>query len=362
MINTQRLIDNFCDFVKVPSESPNDQEFITYIEKFFGQMEGATSKKDSYGNLIVRFPAKNSSSKDTVGFCCHGDTVKPGCGIKPIVDKTNSIIKSDGTTILGADDKSGIAEIAEMLLCAKKHPPIEVIITRCEELGGIGAMNMDYSLVSSKMVYILDGEGIGEATVGAPTYITFDVSYKGIPAHAGMAPEKGISSILAASLAISKLKLGKLDHETAANVGTIQGGEVRNGVPEHTKLMAECRSVDHEKAMKLADEMEKIFRQSAKEVGAEVTVDRKLIAKGYHLTENSETVKRIKNAYTKNDVALRMITIMGGSDANHFNGHNIPTITISAGYTGEHSCTETLSINEAEVMTKTIISLVEDLA
>ncbi len=362
MINTQRLIDNFCEFVKVPSESPNDQEFITYIEKFFSQMEGSTSQKDSYGNLIVKFPAKNSLGKNTVGFCCHGDTVKPGIGIKPTVDKEKGTIKSDGTTILGADDKAGIAEIVEMLYSAKKYPPLEVIITRCEELGGIGAMNLDYSLVASKMVYILDAEGIGDAIVGAPTYITFDVSYKGIPAHAGMAPEKGVSSILAATKAISKLRLGKLDHETTANVGTIQGGEVRNGVPEHTKLMAECRSVDHEKAMKLADEMEKIFRQSAKEVGAEVTVDRKLIAKGYHLTENSEAVKRIKDAYIKNDVNLRMVTIMGGSDANHFNSHNIPTITISAGYTGEHSCTETLSIKEAEIMTKTIISLVEDLA
>ena len=362
MINTQRLIDNFCEFVKIPSVTPDDQKFIAHLENFFGKMEGAKTKTDSYGNLIVKFPAKNSSSNKTVGFCCHADTVKPGIGIKPIFDKEKGVMRSDGTTILGADDKAGIAIISEMLLCAKKHPPIEVIIVRCEETGTYGSTNLDYSLVDSKMAYVLDAEDIDIIVNGGPTYISLDVQYKGVPAHAGMAPEKGISSILAAAKAISKLRLGKLDDETTTNVGVIQGGEVRNGVPEHTKLMSECRSLNHEKALKIADEMEAIYRQSAKELGAEITIERNMALKAYFLPENSDVVRCAKAAFKKNDIDAKTMTIRGGTDATHLNSHGIPTAMIAAGYKDEHSCKETFVIKEAEILTKVLVDIVEGLA
>ncbi len=360
MINTQRLIDTFCEFVKIPSESPNDQEFIAHLEKFFGKMEGAKTKKDSYGNLIVKFPAKNSSSNTPVAFACHADTVSPGKGIKPIVE--NGVIRTDGSTILAADDKAGIAEIIEMLLCAEKHPPIEVIITRCEEIGDVGSLNMDYSLVSSKMAYVIDMEDPKEIIIGGPTRIDLDVQYKGVPAHAGMAPEKGISSILAASKAISKLRLGKLDEETTSNVGTIQGGEVRNGVPEYTKFEVECRSLNNEKAEKLADEMEVIFKQSAKETGAEVVIDRKIAFKAYFLPEDSDVVKIVKEAFKKEGEDTKAITIRGGTDATNFNSHGISTAVLGVGYRDIHSCKEILIIKEAELLTKVLVNIVEGLA
>ena len=358
--NLDRFVSTFSEFVKVPSESPNDQDFIAYLEKFFNKMSGAKTVKDSYGNLIVKIPAKNSSSKTTVGFVAHADTVSPGVGIKPIVD--NGIIRTDGTTILAADDKAGIAEVVEMLLCAEKHPPIEVLITRCEELGDFGSLNMDYKLVDSKMAYVLDMEYPEKIVVGGPTTIAMDIHYKGRPAHAGMAPEKGISSILAASNAISKLRLGKLDEETTANIGVIQGGEVRNGVPEHTKLMAECRSLNNEKAEKLADEMEAIFKQSAKDVGAEVMIDRKVLYKAYLLDENSEAVKCAKAAFKKHGITCETEVIRGGTDGANFNRNNIPTAVLGVGYRDIHTCNETLILKEAEILTKAIIDMVEGLA
>ncbi|MFH1223096.1 MAG: M20/M25/M40 family metallo-hydrolase [Pseudomonadota bacterium] len=362
MINTQRLIDNLCEFVKIPSETPDDQEFIAHLEKVFGKMEGAKTKKDAYGNLIVKFPAKNSSSKDSVGFCCHADTVKPGVGIKPVVDKQNGIIKSDGTTILGSDDKVGIAEIIEMLLCAKKHPPIEVIIVRCEETGCFGSINLDYSLVDSKMAYVMDSNGLDHIIVGGPSYVTLDVHYKGKPSHAGMAPEKGISSILAAAKAISKLRLGRIDNETTANVGVIQGGEVRNGVPEHTKINAECRSLDHEKTQKLADEMESIFKAAAKEVGTEIKVERKTVMKAYKLSPDEKVVKTVHKAMEKNNIKPDVQTIVGGTDATFLNFHGIPAAAISCAYYEHHSCNEHVKINEMETVVKVLIDVVESLA
>jgi len=359
-VDMDRFLRTFSEFVKVPSESPNDQEFISYLEKFFGKMKDVKTVKDSYGNLIAKIPAKNSSSKISVAFAAHADTVSPGVGIKPIVE--NGIVRTDGTTILAADDKAGLAEIVEMLYCAEKHPPIEVIITRCEELGDFGSLNLDYSLVDSKMAYVLDMEYPEKITVGGPTSIALDVHYKGVPAHAGMAPEKGISSIVAASKAISKLRLGKLDEDTTANVGTIQGGEVRNGVPEHTKILAECRCLNHDKAQKLADEMVAIFKQSAKEVGAEVMIERKDLYKAYSLSETSDVVKHAKEALKKHGVTPATEVIRGGTDAANFNAHGIQTAVLGTGFRDIHSCKEMLILKEAELITKAMINIVEELA
>jgi tripeptide aminopeptidase len=358
-MDRERLIGTFRELVKIPSESPEDHEFITYMEKFF-KMEGGRAKKDAYGNLIVKFPAKNSKNTNTIGFACHADTVKPGIGINPIID--GDIIKSDGTTILAADDKAGIAEIIEMIRCATKHPPIEVILCRCEEIGSLGSVNLDYSMLSSKFAYVLDTEEVNKIVVGGPTYITLDVHYTGKPSHAGMAPEKGISSILAASKAISRLKLGKLENDMTANVGTIQGGELRNGVPEHTKIMAECRALEHERGIKLASEMEEIFRQTAKEVGAEVEIKNNVALKAYYLAPETDVVKLAFNALTKYDVKPETQVIKGGTDAAHFNSHGIPTAVLGIGCRDIHSCKEYLIVKEAEIMTNVLIDIVEGLA
>jgi len=358
-MDRERLIGTFRELVKIPSESPNDQDFIEYMEKFF-KMEGGKAKKDAYGNLIVKFPAKNSKSTTTVGFACHADTVKPGIGIKPIVD--GDIVRTDGTTILGADDKAGIAEIIEMIRCAEKHPPLEVVLCRCEEVGSLGSVNLDYSMIESKFAYVLDTDEVDQIVVGGPTYVTMDVHYTGKPSHAGMAPEKGISSILAASLAISKLKLGKLENDMTANVGTIQGGEVRNGVPEHTKIMAECRALKHENGIKLSKEMEEIFKQSAREVGAEVVVDTKVALKAYYLAPESDVVKLAYNALIKYDIKPTTLVIKGGTDAAHFNSHGVPTAVLGTGMRDIHSCKEYLIIKEAEIMTNVLVDIVEGLA
>jgi tripeptide aminopeptidase len=203
-MDRERLVKTFCDLVKIPSESPNDQEFIKHMEKLL-KKEGATTALDGFGNLMGYFPAKNSNSTEPVLFCCHGDTVKPGIGIQPIIE--NGIIRSKGDTILGADDKAGIAEVLEMLRSAKKHPPIEFLIVRCEEISPGGAENLDRKLIKSKMGYVIDMDTPDEIVIGGPTYFVLHVRFKGKSAHAGMHPEKGISAIHAASVAVSRLRL-----------------------------------------------------------------------------------------------------------------------------------------------------------
>ena len=358
-VNVDRLINTFCELIKVPSESPDDQKFIAHAESLLTMM-GGKAKKDSYGNLIVKFAAKNSKNTVPVAFVCHADTVKPGIGIEAVVK--DGRITSKGETILAADDKVAIAETMEMIRSAEKHPPIEVVLTRCEEIGSLGSVNLDYSMVDSKIAYVLDGESYEEVIVGGPSYITFDVNYKGKSSHAGMFPEKGISSILAASKAVSKLRLGKLDEETTANVGVFQGGEIRNGIPENTKLLAECRCLKHEKAVALADEMEKIFRKAAEEVGTQININRDTMMKAYLLDEKSQVVQLVIKALQKHDVKPEVKIVRGGTDATFLNEHGIATAVLGAGYRECHTSNEYVIIHEAVTITKVIKDIVETLA
>ena len=357
-MNKERMIATFCDLVKIPSESPNDREFVSHLEKLF-KKEGAQTRTDTYGNLVAKFPAKGSTNNEPVAFCCHADTVKPGAGITPIVE--NDIIRSNGNTILGADDKAGIAILFEMLKSSSKHPPIEIIITRCEEIGTEGSTNLDYSLVSSKIAYILDEENIDEIVVGAPTKFAFYVEYTGQSAHASE-PENGVSAVKSASLAISRMKLGRVDHESTANVGMIDGGEVVNGIPGKAKVVAECRSCDRNKAVKIAEEMEAIFKAAAKETGTTVDVKKEIKYEAFLIPTDSKVVKIAVNALKKNGITAKTTVITGGLDANNFNAHGINAATLGVGYRDIHTTKEHLIIKDMETAAKSVIEIVESLA
>lgn len=358
-MNSKRLISTFCELVKIPSESPNDREFISYVEKYL-KIEGAKSQLDSYGNLIVKFPALNSNSKRSVAFCCHADTVKPGIGIVPVIK--DGIIRSKGNTILGADDKAGIAEFIELIRACEKRPPVEFILTRCEEIGSLGARNLDYSLVDSKIAYVMDMDAPSEVVIGEATHIHMDVTYKGKAAHSGVEPEKGVSSVLGAVDALYNMKLGRIDEESTSNVGVFSGGEARNIIPEETKLEAECRSLSHEKALIIAKEMETQFINSANKTGTKVDIDTNIVSKGYLIDAGEEIVKRFTKALLKHNVEPDVKVITAGTDASCFNEHGIKSLVVGIGCRDIHSKEEYAIISEMETITKVLISLLEDMA
>ncbi len=357
-MNSQRLIDNFCELVKISSETPNDKEFVAYMEKIFVS-EGAKTTKDKFGNLVAKFPALNSDKKEYVAFGCHADTVKPGIGIIPVIK--DGLIKSQGDTILGADDKAGIAEFLEAFRSAKKRPPLEFILTRCEEMATEGSSNMDYSLVNSKMAYVIDEEVITSVVIGAPTKFAIYVEYTGVSAHASE-PENGVSAIIPAAKAISMMKLGRIDHETTANVGMIEGGQVVNGIPDKVKIVAECRSCNHDKAVALAKEMEEIFKSTAVENNVKVNVKSEIKYYAFQISESHPVVKHAIDALSKNGIKPQVRIITGGLDANNFNKNGIVTATLGMGCTNIHSKEEMLIIKDAETITKAIIDLIESLA
>ena len=266
---SQRMINQFMEMVQIDSESGEEAAFIDYVFKEFVKL-GAEAVKDSYGNLVAKLPAKGCEGKEPVLLSVHADTVKPGKGIEPVL--VDGVIRSSGNTILGADDKAGIAEMLEALRIAPVHPPIEVAVSRQEEVGLLGVKNLDFSLLSAKRGFLLDNDTLDTIVIGGPSYFAIDVDIKGRAAHAGMEPEKGINAILAASKAIAALRLGRLDHETTANVGVIKGGMIRNGVPDSANFLAECRSLNHEKGQALAEEMETIIKKQVESVGASVSI------------------------------------------------------------------------------------------
>jgi tripeptide aminopeptidase len=349
----ERMINQFMDMVRIDSESGNEATFIEYLKKEFEKI-GATAEKDSYGNLISKLPPKGSKVNEPILLSCHADTVRPGIGIEPVLD--NGVIKSAGKTILGADDKAGIAEMLEALRIADVRPPIEIAISRQEEVGLIGVKNLDFSKIKARKGFLLDNDTLETIVIGGPSYFAFDVEVKGRAAHAGMEPEKGINAIQAASNAISKLELGRIDEETTANVGVINGGMIRNGVPETASFLAECRSLNHEKAQALADKMKKIITDAVEAYGANVGIKIECLCKAVNIPEDSWTVEASKKALHKAGIDATTTFITGFTDASIYNNHGIEMAVVGIGAKLEHSLEEHIYVED---MKKAVVMIVE---
>lgn len=340
---SERMINRFMDMVRIDSESGNEGKFIDYLKVEFEKL-GGDAEKDSYGNLIVKFREKNSSGKDPILLSCHADTVKPGIGIEPVID--NGVIRSKGETILGADDKAGIAELMEALLTADIHPPVEVAISRQEEVGLFGVKNLDYSMLSAKKGFLLDNDTLDTIVIGGPSYFAIDVNIRGKSAHAGMEPEKGINAIFAASKAIAALKLGRIDEETTANVGVINGGMIRNGVPDSVTFLAECRSLDHKKGQELADSMEETIKREVESTGAEVEIDTDNLCRAVDIPVDSPTVLVAKKALQSVGVDAKTTFITGFTDASIYNNMGIEMAVVGIGARLEHSTEEHIYVSD----------------
>ena len=349
----ERMIKQFMDMVKIDSESGNEVEFIDYLLAEFVGL-GADARKDDYGNLLAKFPAKNSVGKDPILLSCHADTVKPGQGIQPKLVK--GVIRSAGDTILGADDKAGIAEMLEALRVAKVRPPLEVAISRQEEVGLHGVKNLDYRLLHARRGFLLDNDTHDTIVIGGPSYFAIDVEVKGRSAHAGMEPEKGINAIAAAAKAIAALQLGRLDHETTANVGVIQGGIIRNGVPANASFLAECRSLKHKKAQALAKEMERIIKREVTRAGAKAVIKIDNLCKAVEIAPDAWTVVTAQKALKTVGIKAKTTFITGFTDASIYNNHGIEMAVVGIGARNEHSTEEHIHVADME---KALAMLIE---
>jgi len=356
----KQLVKDFCEFVRIDSESGEEERFLEQLKERFSNELSAECTRDSYGNLIARVPAKGSNKSEPILLGAHADTVKPGRGIEPVIE--NGVIRSKGETILGADDKAGIAEIFDAVRTAKKHPPIEIVITRGEEIGLLGARNLDTSLVKAKMGFVIDSDALDTVIIGGPAYVSLDIVIIGKSAHAGMEPEKGISAIRVAAEAITRFPEGRIDEETTANVGIIEGGLIRNGVPERVTIQAECRSLNQEKALKQAERMQRAFEEAAAAAGAKAEVKVDLEDKAYQLPEDSPVVVLAKEAIASAELEPKAKVITGGTDAAALCDKGITSVVLGDGGKAEHSKDEYIAIADMEKASAIIQALLENLS
>ena len=342
MIERERLIETFCDLVKIDSPSGEEHDIAQYLSERLKRL-GLNVTKDDYGNVIAR-----SEGDTPLMLSAHMDTVEPGRGIAPRVNVDK--IESDGTTILGGDCKAGLTAILEALDSLNqdkvKHIPIEVVLTREEETGLIGAANLDFSLIKSKEAVVFDGEGpVSQITSSSPTYIGFDIEITGQSAHAGVEPEKGLSAIKIAAQLINKLPQGRLDEETTFNLGLIEGGQVRNAVSETVNLQGEFRSMNLEtldsvnmQLMQAINEVRSAYPKA--KLAEKLTTD----FHTYRIDDGSSTLRRIKSGLSSLGLKPTMQRSGGGTAGNVFRKLGIDAVVVGMADHGMHTKQEYVSI------------------
>lgn len=346
MIKRDRIVASFLELVAIDSPSGDEDAIAAELEQRL-QALGLDASQDGHGNVHARLAGRG----DPVLLSAHMDTVEPGRGIKPVFDG-DDIIRTDGSTILGADNKAGCAVILEVLASviedAGEHRPIEVAISRGEEIGLVGASHMDYSRITAKVAVVIDSGGPPASVQGASPYsYGYKVEVHGKAAHAGVEPEKGIPAISIAAEAVLGLPQGRIDHETTANVGKIQGGSVTNAVPEYCEVRGEMRSMEFEKVDGLVTRSQDHLKDvQARHPAARIESTFTMGYPGYRLDEDDPAASLVFATLRALGMDPDPHPVGGGTDGNVFRGHGIASVVIGRGGYNQHTRDEYLVIPE----------------
>lgn len=370
-INQERLLNEFLELVQIDSETKYETEIAKVLTEKFTKLgldvfEDDTTSITGHGagNLICTLKGTKDGA-DTIYFTSHMDTVVPGKGVKPSIK--DGYVVTDGTTILGADDKAGLAVMLETIRVIKEqsiqHGTIQFIITVGEESGLHGAKALDPKLITAKYGYALDSDGkVGNVIVAAPTQAKVSAIIHGKTAHAGVAPEKGISAITIAAKGVARMKLGRIDEETTANIGRFEGGKQTNIVADRVDILAEARSLIPEKMEKQSQHMKEAFESAAKEMGGSAEVAIEVMYPGFKFGEGDHVVEVARKAASKIGRSCELLHSGGGSDANVIAGFGIPTVNLAVGYEEIHTTNERMPVDELYKLAEMTIAIIEEAA
>jgi tripeptide aminopeptidase len=361
------VLDLFCELAAIPSPPGQERAVADRVIAELRDLgldhtedDAGTQIGGDTGNIVARLAA--TAPGTPIFLCAHLDTVPPTAAIEPVVE--DGVVRNAAGTILGADDKSAVATmlvaVQRILNEARPHAGIELVFTPKEETGLEGAKELDLDTIEAQIGFCYDHAGpLGEIVGAAPSSTSVDAVFRGRAAHAGMSPEDGRSAIAAAARAIADLRLGRIDEETTANVGTIAGGTARNIVPELCTVVAEARSHDAAKLAALVQEMVDsfTFAASVAECEVDVTLEHKYDA--YRLAPDSEPLRLAVAALAACGFTATTPAAGGGADANVFNAKGRPCANLANGMTRIHSADEFIAVADLEAMVEVTLALVD---
>ena len=358
----ERLLADFIRFCQIESPSGREREMADALTAALREL-GLEVDEDSAGNLLARIPA--ADGMPTVLLCAHMDTVPLDGPVEVVSD--NGLLTNRHDAILGADNKAAIATIMgatrRIVRAARPGAGVELLFTTGEEQALEGAKAFDMSRLTAELGYVFDhASPIGEIVLASPTYYSVEARFRGQAAHAGIRPEAGHNAIAAAARAVAAMRIGRLDPETTANVGRIEGGTAANVVAERCFVELEARSLDAERAGEVVTEMVDALGAAASDSACDVETSVERLFRGYRLPRTAPAVEVAAAALTDNAIEPSYITTGGGSDANVFIPAGLPVVNLANGTERNHQPDESVTVEALETMLEVTVSLVRQAA
>ncbi|MFQ3574697.1 MAG: M20/M25/M40 family metallo-hydrolase [Thermodesulfovibrionales bacterium] len=362
-IKKERLIDTFIELIKINSPSFSEKTICNHLNTLLRNCGFKTTIQD-FGRSInlIGFKEGHDNTIPTLILSAHMDTVQPTEGLSYSIDDER--IKSTGNTILGADDKSAIAQIIEAIRVIQEtnieHGDIEIVFTSAEEKGLIGAKSLDYASLKGKMALVIDSTGsVGRIIIAAPTHLTYELTVNGKSAHAGIEPEKGINAIRVVSEIIANIPDGRIDSVTTANVGYIRGGGETNVVPAEVTIKGEIRSHDRETLNKTIQRLKDTINDVCEKASTKYSLKESIEYESFRIDNDDAFLSIVKQAYENVGINPELAVSGGGSDANIFNHKGIKAINISNGMQSVHTNEEYILIDDLVKGASVIVEIIK---
>lgn len=366
MDDASRLLSTFLDLVKIDSPSFEERNVADYLTRRLESLgvqvtpdSSASVTGSNTGNLICSLGGAAEAPR--ILLAAHMDTVEPGRGIQAKIE--GDIITSEGETVLGADDKAGVAVLVELVERIAgddlPHGPIDLLFTVAEEKGLLGARNLDLSLLERPdFAYVLDAEGLpGEVVIAAPYYESLKAVFIGKAAHSGVEPEAGANALTAAANGISKVEVGRIDKETTVNIGTIHGGRDRNIVPDRVEIGGEVRSLDETKLASQVERLTSVLR-SVEGDGIRLEVETRREFDGFAFPRDHPAAVLARDGIMAAGLMPHLRVAGGGSDANILSAAGVPSLVLSVGYHGAHAVEERVHLSDMASSVEYLLQMV----
>lgn len=371
MINQERLLAEFLELVQIKCSTKEERVVADLLKTRLTKLNMEIFE-DNVGELIggncgnvFAYLKGTLPNVPVLMLAAHMDCVEPCANVKP--QRKDGMITSDGSTILGADDKAGVVAILEALRVITEqnisHGDIQVVLTVAEESGLNGSKYMDKSLLKADFGYELDSSGRpGTIVTEAPGQNKIDVTIHGKTAHAGIAPEEGINAIVIAGKALSQIKDGRIDEETTANIGMIKGGLATNIVPNLVEITCEARSRNLSKLNEQTMHMRETFERVATANGARAEVEITKSYNPYILTKDAPVITLATQAAQSVGLAPKLEGTGGGSDANFYNSYDVSCAVLGVGMQKVHTTEEFIIENDLYQTAAFVVEIIKGTA